>query len=88
MVLSDNNLDAFALSELSHFDIEQHFKIPYQVEGRHESNPFLRIQVDSELKPLVDKIKFVCNDCGRILRARKMEDFGQFVMESVKSKLK
>lgn len=85
MVLNDKTLDAYELCNIGPFDIERDFKIPYQVEGQHPTNPIIRIQVDSEVKSLVEKIKHVCNECGKILRARSCKDFGQFVLDHLKS---
>jgi hypothetical protein len=84
LVLGEKRLDAFDLCQITHFDIERNFRIPYKVEAIHPTNPIVRIQVDSEVKPFVDKLVSVCNECGRILRTRSKKDFGEYVMENIK----
>jgi hypothetical protein len=85
LILSDKKLDAFMMSQVTLMDIERDFGVKHQKEAPHPSNSFIKIQVDSELKPFADKLKFVFNDCGRALRSFNCNDFGEFVLKVLKS---
>lgn len=89
LVLSDKHskLDAFTLCNIDYLDIEKEFKIPAFVEKPHKDIPVMKVQGDSELKPLADDLKFIFNDCGRILRGRMCEDFGEWVLNTIKGNL-
>eukprot|EP01080_Neovahlkampfia_damariscottae_P011843 gene11843-5173_t len=84
MILSDKRLDAYDISQITSMDIEKDFSISHQVEGNHPNNQFIKIQKDSELKGFSDKIKFVLNDCGRVLRSLDCKNFGDFVLKTLK----
>jgi len=80
MILSSNNLDAMSISAITLHDVENYFKIPTKVDVPVKENSPIKVEKDSELKPLAEKIRFVFNECGRVLRGLQChKGFGEFV---------
>jgi len=75
------SIDAEFMTQLSIQDIETFFGIP--VSKEKQIQPGISMYVPTELKDFAELLKRVLSDTGRILRARMLNDFSDFIYSSL-----
>ncbi len=79
MFLSGRLLNADFMVEMTISDVEQNFGIPLTVD-KPVSGP-IKMSVPGPLRPLADKILFLLNDTGRLLRSLDYNSLGHFILD-------
>ena len=81
MYLSGNILDANFFENFKLFDCTTYFQIPLDYEEYIDNTP-IKISKPSLLKPLAEKITFLINDLGRVLRNYQCNNITEFLIKS------
>ena len=74
-------VDADFMSKFSLFDVSTHFQIQFEEEVSLENSP-IKISRASALKPLAEKIVFIMNDTGRVLRGYQCSNLADYLMRN------